>query len=80
MSSIKLIGQFDRYTPINEDPHYVFKTENERYLIRCVDYPNLMSQLSPQDLVNIEADVLDEEEQSSQGIKLVNVKFGVINE
>lgn len=75
MTTIKFTGTFDRYTSIDGDPYYVFKTEDHRYLVSCIEQSELVSKLSPSDLVNIEADVLDEEEQSSEGIKLVNVRF-----
>ena len=52
MSIIKFTGIFDKYTPVNSEPHYVFKTEN-KYIIKCQDHPDLISELSPEDLVNI---------------------------
>ena len=76
MASITFTGIFDKYTPVNSEPHYVFKSETI-YLIKCKDYPYLISKLAPEDLVNIEADIF---EQCSDGIKLVNVKFGGVNE
>jgi len=72
MVSITFTGIFDKYTPVNSEPHYVFKSETI-YLIKCKDYPQLISKLSPSDLVNIQGDV---SEQCLEGIKLVNVRFG----
>ena len=72
MATITFTGFFDKYTPIDSEPHYVFKT-GTTYLISCKDYPALISKLSPSDLVNIQGDVSG---QCSDGIKLVNVKFG----
>lgn len=76
METIRFIGVFDQYTPVNSEPHYVFQAENT-YLIKCEDYPALISNLSPGDLINIEGDV---SEQCTDGIKLVNAKFGGLNE
>ena len=72
MSIIKFTGIFDKYTPVNSEPHYVFKTEN-KYIIKCQDHPDLISEVSPEDLVNIQGEIL---EQYPEGIKLVNVRFG----
>ncbi len=72
MAAITFTGFFDKYSPIDSEPHYVFKTENT-YLISCKEYPQLISKLSPSDLVNIQGDI---SEQCLEGIKLVNVRFG----
>lgn len=76
-SSITFAGQFDKYTPINSQPHYRFVTFSDAYLINCKDYPALISELSPNDLVKISGDV---DSRVREGLKLVNVQFGVINE
>jgi len=71
--TLNFTGMFSHYTPINFEPYYVF-TSDKKFLIKCIDYPKLIGDLSPQDLVNIQGDV---EEKSSDGIKLINVKLGV---
>jgi len=71
--TLNFTGMFSHYTPINFEPYYVF-TSDKKFLIKCIDYPKLIGDLSPQDLVNIQGDV---EEKSSDGIKLINVKWGV---
>jgi len=71
--TLNFTGMFSHYTPINFEPYYVF-TSDKKFLIKCIDYPKLISDLSPYDLVNIQGDV---EEKSSDGIKLINVKWGV---
>jgi len=73
MSNISFTGAFDKYTPINGDPHYRFVTADDAYLISCTDYPALISELSPNDLVKIRG-VLDG--RVHEGMKLINVKFG----
>ena len=72
MSKINFTGIFSHYQPIDFEPHYVFTTD-KRYFIKCIDYPSLISTLSPQDLVNIEGEIA---EHAKDGIRLVNVKFG----
>ncbi len=69
---INFTGIFSHYQPINFDPYYVFTSDN-KFLIKCRDYPELISNLSPQDLVNIEAEISKKVE---AGTYLVNVKFG----
>jgi len=64
---------FSHYTPINFEPYYVF-TSDKKFLIKCIDYPKLIGELNPQDLVNIQGDV---EEKCSDGIKLINVKWSL---
>ena len=70
--TIRFYARFAHYTPINFDPHYLFQTDKEKYLIKCSDYPELIGKLSPYDLVNIEAELL---ERSEEDIKLTNVKW-----
>ena len=72
MSRLHFTGCFSHYQPINFDPYYVFTTD-KKYLVRCKDYPHLISTLSPQDLVNIDAET---DEVTHFGTKLKNVKFG----
>ena len=72
MTTIAFTGTFDKYSPINSEPHYVFKT-GTTYLISCKDYPALISKLSPSDIIDIQGEVSG---QCRDGIKLVNVKFG----
>jgi hypothetical protein len=74
-TKINFTGLFSHYTPINFEPYYVFSSEG-RYLIKCIDYPKFIGELSPDDLVNIEGDIVGE---CTQGIKLSNVRWGVIN-
>ena len=77
MSRVNIMASFRKYTPVDNQPHYVFLSDNSKYLVNCQDYPKLLSFLSPNDFLSIEADI---SEQSSEGIKLINVKFGEINE
>lgn len=78
MARIKITGTFDRYTTIPIEPHYVFKSGEDTYLIQVADHPELLGKIAPFDLVNIEADISEQcsESMSLLGIKLVNVKFG----
>lgn len=69
-------GMFSHYTPINLEPYYVFTTK-QKFLIKCIDYPTLIGELSPYDLVNIEAEV---EAKCQEGTKLINVKWSLLNE
>lgn len=69
--TLNFTGRFSHYSPINFDPYYVFNTE-QRFLIKCIDHPEFIGQLSPNDLVNIEGEVV---ERSEEGIKLTNVKW-----
>ena len=71
-TKINFTGIFSHYQPINFEPYYVFTSDN-KFLIKCRDYPELMSHLSPQDLVNIEAEL---GKKDNCGTHLVNVKFG----
>ena len=75
-TKIKFTGSFSHYTPINFEPYYVFTTD-KKYLVKCIDYPNLISTLSPQDLINIEADI---DAESINGTNLVNGEFGGCHE
>ena len=72
-TKINFTGIFSHYQPINFEPHYVFKSGSDTYLINCKEHPELISELSPDDLVNIEAEKGSEVE---CGTTLVNVKFG----
>ena len=72
MKKIKFTGTFDRYTTLPIEPHYVFKSGEDTYLIQVADHPELLGKIAPFDLVSIEADISEE---GSEGIKLVNVKF-----
>lgn len=69
--TLNFTGRFARYIPINCVPYYVFNSE-QRFLIKCIDYPELIGKLSPYDLINIEGEVV---ERSEEGIKLTNVKW-----
>ena len=71
--TLNFTGMFSHYTPINFEPYYVF-TSDKKFLIKCIDYPKLIGELNPQDLVNIQGDV---EEKCSDGIKLINVKWSL---
>lgn len=71
--TLNFTGMFSHYTPINFEPYYVFTSE-KKFLIKCIDYPKLIGELNPQDLINIQGDV---EGRSSDGIKLTNVKWSV---
>jgi hypothetical protein len=71
--TLNFTGMFSHYTPINFEPYYVF-TSDKKFLIKCIDYPRLIGELSPHDLVNIQGDV---EEKCSGGIKLMNVKWSL---
>jgi hypothetical protein len=73
--TLNFTGSFSHYTPINFEPYYVF-TAGKKYLIKCIDYPKFIGKLSPDDLVNIEGDIV---EKCTQGIKLSNIKWGVTN-
>ena len=75
MSKINFSGIFSHYQPINFEPYYVFTTTAKfwQFLIKCRDYPELMSHLSPQDLVKIEAEL---GEKANCGTHLVNIQFG----
>ena len=75
MTNIQFTGVFDRYKPIDGEPHYIFTTSSDTYLISCKDYPALISELSPGDLVEVSGDV---DSRGVGGIKLVNVEFGEI--
>lgn len=77
MENITLTGVFDKYAPINDQPHYRFTTSSDAYLISCSDYPSLISKLSPGDLVKISGGVGS---RVREGVVLVNVKFGGKNE
>ena len=72
-SSITFAGQFDKYTPVNSQLHYRFVTFSDVYLVNCKDYPALIGELSPDDLVKISGDV---DSRIREGLKLVNVQFG----
>lgn len=72
MSKLSFTGMFSHYQPIEFDPYYVF-TSNKKFLIRCKDYPELISKVSPHDLLNIQGEVAEE---TPLGTKLINVKFG----
>ena len=74
--SINLTGIFERYTPIDMQPYYVFTTEH-RYLVRCEDYPELIGELSPSTKVNIKGGI---GAKLSQGIELLNVKWSLSND
>ena len=76
MSKLSFTGMFSHYQPIEFEPYYVFTSDN-KFLIRCKDYPELISKLSPHDLVNIEAEL---GEKVNCGTHLVNVKFGRLGE
>lgn len=71
MRNIIFTGIFDKYTPVDSEPHYLFHSTN-KYLISCQDYPKLIGELSPGDLINIKANLL---ERCFKGIKLINVNF-----
>ena len=71
--TLNFTGMFSHYTPINFEPYYVF-TSDKKFLIKCIDYPKLIGELSPYDLINIQGDV---EEKCSDGIKLTNVKWSL---
>lgn len=73
MERINIVASFDLYKPIDNQAHYVFLSDNSKYLINCKEYPELLGELAPNDLVSIEADI---SEQCLEGIKLVNVRFG----
>ena len=68
---------FAHYMSIDFNPHYLFQIDSEKYLIKCVDYPEQISNLFLNDLVNIQAEI---EERCKHGIKLTNVKWGVWDE
>lgn len=76
MSKIIITGIFSHYQPIEFEPYYVF-TSNKSFLVKCRDYPDLISNIAPEDLINIEADI---GEDTHLGTTLINVKFGGINE
>lgn len=76
MSKIIFRGSFSHYQPIDFEPYYVFTTD-KKFLIKCRDYPDLISELSPYDSVDIEAEV---KEENSFGTELKNVRFGGTNE
>lgn len=71
--TLSFTGIFIHYTPIDFEPYYVFTTE-QKFLIKCIDYPKLIGELSPYDLVNINGEV---EERCKEGVKLTNVKWGL---
>ena len=71
-TKVNLTANFSHYQPINFKPHYVFTRDN-KFLIKCRDYPELICNLALQDLVNIEAEV---SKKVNVGTHLVNVQFG----
>ena len=73
-SEINFTGVFERYTPIDMQPYYVFTTEH-RYLVKCEDYPKMIGELSPSTKVNIQAVVGNK---LSQGVELMDVKYEVV--
>ena len=77
MSKINFAGIFSHYQPINFEPYYVCTTTAKfwQFLIKCKDYPEFISKLSPDDLVNIEA---EKGKETDFGTLLVNVKLGEI--
>ena len=70
---LKFTGMFSHYTPIDFEPYYVF-TSDKKFLIKCIDYPKLIGELSPYDLLNMEAEI---EGQCKEGTKLTNVKWSL---
>ena len=67
--TLNFTGMFSHYTPINFEPHYVF-TSGKNFLIKCIDYPKFIGELSPDDMVNFEGDVAGK---YKEGIKLTNL-------
>jgi hypothetical protein len=54
--TLSFTGMFIHYTPIYFEPYYVFTTK-QKFLIKCIDCPKLIGELSPYDLLNIKGDV-----------------------
>ena len=75
-TQINFTGIFERYTPIDMQPYYVFTTD-KRYLVRCEDYPKLIGELSPSTKVNIQADIGNK---LSQGVELLNIEWSMLDE
>lgn len=74
--AINFTGVFEHYTPIDMQPYYVFTTKH-RYVVRCKDYPQMIGELSPNDKVNIQAEI---GAKLSQGVELLNVKWEMLDE
>jgi len=71
--TLNFTGMFSHYTPIEFEPYYVFTTK-QKFLIKCIDYPKLIGELSPYDLVNIQANI---EDKCKEGTKLTNVEWSL---
>ena len=73
---IELNGIFDRYTPINEDPYYVF-SHSTQYLVKCTDVPELIGKLYPTKRIQLKGGI---EKQIKEGILLNDVEYELLDE
>lgn len=73
---LEVTGIFDRYTPINEDPYYVF-SHSTQYLVRCRDIPELIGQLYPTKRIKLKGGI---EKQVKEGILLNEVEYELLDD
>lgn len=70
--ALSFTATFCHYMSINHEPHYLFEANDQKYLVKCSDYPKYIGELSSCDLMNITGEI---EEIYKEGTKLINVKW-----